>query len=78
MAALLEALFSQGDNTECQASDCRGATSNRTCCFPVVLGGAFHTGIGIGPGRRKPVHMESRARNQQAAQREVQRKGIFS
>ncbi|WP_368809616.1 hypothetical protein, partial [Kocuria sabuli] len=41
IAALLEALFSQGNNTECQACDCRGATSNRTCCFPVILGSAL-------------------------------------
>jgi hypothetical protein len=47
-AALSEQmLLSQGNDTQRQARDCGSTTGNSACSLPVILGGAFHTGIGM-------------------------------
>jgi len=40
-------LLRQGNNTQRQTCHCGSTAGDSTCCFPVILGGAFHTGIGM-------------------------------
>jgi hypothetical protein len=40
-------LFGQGYDTQRQTRHSGCTTGDSTRCFPVILGGAFHTGIGM-------------------------------